>query len=174
LDDVRLDEMRIEAIEVLLREAGLALELHPSGEEGEPRFVATIVRPGTARELAFAGFGATRAEAVAAVWRTFADAFSRVFGWGQPTPQAQQPEAQGRIERAPRRTPGMRTPQPVDTGLYLVDATWGSIGPIEVAPGVRTVGELEVIDHIEVENAGALVEAVTGFLASAVASTVPA
>ena len=44
----------------------------------------------------------------------------------------------------------------------------------------QVVGQATVVEiagsghHIEVENAGALVEAVTGFLASAVASTVPA
>lgn len=36
---------------------------------------------------------------------------------------------------------------PTDPGLFTVDATWGKISPIELAPGVRTVGELEVIAH---------------------------
>lgn len=41
-------------------------------------------------------------------------------------------------------------PRPVDaTGRFLVDATWGTINPIELAPGVRTVGELEVVAQIE-------------------------
>jgi rhodanese-related sulfurtransferase len=31
----------------------------------------------------------------------------------------------------------------------VVDATWGSIQPLEVAPGVRTIGELELIEHLE-------------------------
>lgn len=41
-------------------------------------------------------------------------------------------------------------PAPVDgePGLVVVDATWGTITPMELAPGVRTVGELEVIEHI--------------------------
>lgn len=39
-------------------------------------------------------------------------------------------------------------PVPNEPGLVLVDATWGKITPIELAPGVRTVGELEVIEHI--------------------------
>lgn len=41
-------------------------------------------------------------------------------------------------------------PQPVpnEPGLVMVDATWGTISPIQLAPGVRTVGELEVIEHI--------------------------
>lgn len=30
-----------------------------------------------------------------------------------------------------------------------VDTTWGTISPMKVAEGVRTVGELEVIEHIE-------------------------
>ena len=42
-------------------------------------------------------------------------------------------------------------PQPVagQPGRFLVDGTWGTINPIALAPGVRTVGELEVIAHIE-------------------------
>lgn len=41
-------------------------------------------------------------------------------------------------------------PQPVPNqlGLLTVDATWGTITPIQLAPGVVTVGELEVIQHI--------------------------
>ncbi len=35
-----------------------------------------------------------------------------------------------------------------EPGLLIVDATWGTISPIELAPGVATVGELEVIAHI--------------------------
>lgn len=31
----------------------------------------------------------------------------------------------------------------------MVDATWGVIQPISLAPGVRTVGELEVIEHLQ-------------------------
>lgn len=34
-------------------------------------------------------------------------------------------------------------------GFVLVDATWGTIQPLELAPGVRTVGELDVIEQIE-------------------------
>ncbi|MGA9857678.1 MAG: rhodanese-like domain-containing protein [Solirubrobacteraceae bacterium] len=32
--------------------------------------------------------------------------------------------------------------------MFAVDATWGVIQPISLAPGVRTVGELEVIEHL--------------------------
>jgi rhodanese-related sulfurtransferase len=42
-------------------------------------------------------------------------------------------------------------PQPVvgAAGRFVVDGTWGTINPIALAPGVRTVGELEVLAHIE-------------------------
>jgi len=42
-------------------------------------------------------------------------------------------------------------PQPVpgQPGLVRVDATWGDIQPMQVAEGVRTVGELEVIEYLE-------------------------
>lgn len=41
-------------------------------------------------------------------------------------------------------------PEPVADrdGLFIVDATWGTVRPIKLAPGVETVGELEVIEHI--------------------------
>ncbi|HET9104224.1 MAG TPA: rhodanese-like domain-containing protein [Solirubrobacteraceae bacterium] len=42
----------------------------------------------------------------------------------------------------------MPRPIPGELGLVEVDATWGVIQPIELAPGVRTVGELEVIAHL--------------------------
>ncbi len=32
--------------------------------------------------------------------------------------------------------------------MFVVDATWGVIQPMSLAPGVRTVGELEVIEHL--------------------------
>ncbi len=45
----------------------------------------------------------------------------------------------------------MRVPEPLEghPGLFIIDATWGQINPISLAPQVRTVGELEVIDHLE-------------------------
>ena len=44
----------------------------------------------------------------------------------------------------------MRVPMCLaDSGLVMIDATWGTIRPMQVADGVRTVGELEVIDHLE-------------------------
>ena len=55
------------------------------------------------------------------------------------------------VRRAPRRGDACMVPQPVAgrPGLVIVDATWGTISPMQLAPGVRTVGELEVIGHIE-------------------------
>lgn len=55
------------------------------------------------------------------------------------------------LRRTPRRDEACRIPQPVpgEPGRFIVDATWGTIGPMEAAPGVRTVGELEVIAQIE-------------------------
>lgn len=56
-------------------------------------------------------------------------------------------------ERLARREPSLQVPEPVDgeQGLFVVDGTWGTIYPLELAPGVRTIGELEVIAH---QNAG--------------------
>ncbi len=55
------------------------------------------------------------------------------------------------IERTAKRDETLMVPRPVpdQPGLLTVDATWGTISPIQIAPGVRTVGELEVIDHID-------------------------
>jgi rhodanese-related sulfurtransferase len=54
------------------------------------------------------------------------------------------------MSRLPRRAEALMVPSPVpnDPGLFLVGATWGTISPFQIAPGVRTVGELEVIEHI--------------------------
>jgi rhodanese-related sulfurtransferase len=43
------------------------------------------------------------------------------------------------------------TPKPVpgEHGLFVVDATWGTIAPIAIAPGVQSVGELELREHIQ-------------------------
>ena len=55
------------------------------------------------------------------------------------------------LRRAQRRNDACMVPQPVEDrpGLVTVDTTWGTISPMQVAPGVCTVGELEVIRHIE-------------------------
>jgi rhodanese-related sulfurtransferase len=41
------------------------------------------------------------------------------------------------------------TPQRLGDGLVRVDATLGTVQPIELAPGVRTIGEVELIKHLE-------------------------
>lgn len=42
-------------------------------------------------------------------------------------------------------------PWPVEgeTDVVDVDTTWGEMQPLEAAPGVRTVGELELIDMVQ-------------------------
>jgi len=55
------------------------------------------------------------------------------------------------IERLPRRGDAFMIPRPVEGGpaQFVVDATWGRITPMQLAPGVRTVGQPEVLAHIE-------------------------
>ena len=55
------------------------------------------------------------------------------------------------VRRLPRRLDAFMVPQPVagEAGRFVVDATWGTINPITLAEGVRTVGELEVVAHLE-------------------------
>lgn len=54
------------------------------------------------------------------------------------------------FERLPKREEPQRVPRPVEgePGLFVVDATWGEIAPMSLHPEVRTVGELEVIEHL--------------------------
>ena len=54
------------------------------------------------------------------------------------------------LPRLARRAHPERVPRAVDgePGVFAVDATWGVIQPITLAPDVRTVGELEVIEHL--------------------------
>jgi len=40
--------------------------------------------------------------------------------------------------------------------MFEVDATWGTVQPIELAPDVRTIGELELIEHLR--NGGAAID----------------
>jgi len=47
-------------------------------------------------------------------------------------------------------------PQPLGEGLFKVDATWGHVQPMTIAPGVVTVGELEVIEHLQ--SGGAVID----------------
>jgi rhodanese-related sulfurtransferase len=53
------------------------------------------------------------------------------------------------IERLPRRDETCQVPRPLGDGLFEVDATWGEVQPMRLAPGIETVGELEVIEHLE-------------------------
>lgn len=41
------------------------------------------------------------------------------------------------------------SPLDSDSGLVVVDATWGTIQPMQLAAGIRTIGELELIAHLE-------------------------
>jgi rhodanese-related sulfurtransferase len=78
---------------------------------------------------------------------------------GEPTAEMNATDARGENEaaladidrRLEPREDSLQVPEPVDgsEGLFVVDATWGSIYPMELAPGVRTVGELEVIAHLK-------------------------
>ena len=54
------------------------------------------------------------------------------------------------LSRLARRADPQRVPRAVggEPGIFAVDATWGVIQPISLAAGVRTVGELEVIEHL--------------------------
>jgi hypothetical protein len=53
------------------------------------------------------------------------------------------------LDRIPRRKRTRMVPRPLGDGLFEVDSTWGTLQPIELARGVRTIGELEVIEHLE-------------------------
>ena len=55
-----------------------------------------------------------------------------------------------RLERRARRAPAQMIPTLLgdDPGLVVVDATWGTIQPMTLEPGVQTIGELELIEHL--------------------------
>ena len=57
---------------------------------------------------------------------------------------------EGVFDRLPKRDDPQRLPRAVDgePGLFVVDATWGTIAPMSLHPRLRTVGELEVIEHL--------------------------
>jgi rhodanese-related sulfurtransferase len=63
-----------------------------------------------------------------------------------------------KLDRIPRRDDPQRVPAPVpgEPGLFVVDGSWGEIAPIQLTPGVKTVGELEVIEHLS--NGGRIVD----------------
>ncbi len=48
-------------------------------------------------------------------------------------------------DREPMRVPT----QIADGGYVVIDAAWGTITPLQLADGVKTVGELELIAHLE-------------------------
>jgi rhodanese-related sulfurtransferase len=52
------------------------------------------------------------------------------------------------LDRIPRRGETRMLPRPLGDGLFEVDATWGTVQRFELAPGVRTIGELELIEHL--------------------------
>jgi rhodanese-related sulfurtransferase len=57
--------------------------------------------------------------------------------------------AMSRRERG-RQQPPRSVPWPVDgePDVVAVDTTWGELQPLDAAPGVRTVGELELIELV--------------------------
>ncbi|HEX8759686.1 MAG TPA: rhodanese-like domain-containing protein [Pseudonocardiaceae bacterium] len=59
--------------------------------------------------------------------------------------------ADSRFERPAMSQEMQAVPRPVEDepGLVEVDTTWGTIQPMEVAEGVRTVGEVELIEHLK-------------------------
>jgi rhodanese-related sulfurtransferase len=55
-----------------------------------------------------------------------------------------------KIQRASRAADRMMVPKYADEpGCVVVDSTWGQIQPLEVAPGVQTIAELDVIEHLQ-------------------------
>lgn len=55
-----------------------------------------------------------------------------------------------KIDRAPRARRRMMVPKAADeAGYVVVDATWGQIQPLHVAPGIPTVAELDVLGHLK-------------------------
>ena len=53
------------------------------------------------------------------------------------------------FDRLPTREDPMMVPERSSEGLARVDVTWGTVQPLQLAPGVQTIGELEVIEHLE-------------------------
>jgi rhodanese-related sulfurtransferase len=55
-----------------------------------------------------------------------------------------------RFSRLPHRSEPSLVPRALkeQPGLFVVDATWGEIQPLQIASGVETVGELELIDYL--------------------------
>lgn len=57
---------------------------------------------------------------------------------------------EGGLRRLPPRDDRPQVPEPIsgEPGVFRVNATWGAIQPMDVAAGVRTVGELETLYHV--------------------------
>ena len=53
------------------------------------------------------------------------------------------------LDRIPRRDRPCQIPRTLGNGFFEVDAAWGTVQPIELAPGVRTIGEVELVEHLE-------------------------
>lgn len=51
------------------------------------------------------------------------------------------------VIRTPQREEHHMTPTSLEEGLVEVDTTWGTIQPIQAAPNVQTIGEIEVYQH---------------------------
>lgn len=55
-----------------------------------------------------------------------------------------------KMGRLDRDSGPMRLPLVLgESGLVVLDSSWGEIKPMKLAEGVRSVGELEVIDHLD-------------------------
>lgn len=52
-------------------------------------------------------------------------------------------------QAAPKNHTPVRVPVLADDGRIMLDPWWGSIQPISLHPEVKTIGELEIIKHIE-------------------------
>ncbi len=54
------------------------------------------------------------------------------------------------LDRLPAREHPQQLPKAIRDapGLYRVDATWGTIQSMQAAEGVRTVGELDMVEHL--------------------------
>ena len=63
--------------------------------------------------------------------------------------------------RVSRDGESQQVPQPVagEPGFVLIDVTWGMIQPMSVADGVRTIGERELMEHVD--GGGTLIDART-------------
>lgn len=79
--------------------------------------------------------------------------FGERLGRARSVPADERADDPGSFDRLAPRGDGPQVPEPVpgQAGLYRVDATWGTIQPMALADGIRTVGELEVVEHL---NAG--------------------